>query len=44
MVSELDKSTAQKTFALIAKALLITIIASFSVCATLGFAAMTGRF
>jgi hypothetical protein len=44
MVTELDKSTAQKTFALIAKAILVSIIASLPVCATLGFAAITGRF
>jgi hypothetical protein len=44
MLNKLDKSIAQKTFALIAKALLVTIIASLPICARLGFAAMTGRF
>jgi hypothetical protein len=44
MVTELDKSTAQKTFAFVAKALLVTIIASMPVCAAVGFAVITGRF
>jgi hypothetical protein len=40
MASALDKSTAQKTFAFVAKALLVTLIASFP----LAFAVLTGRF
>ncbi len=43
MVTKLDKSTVQKTFEFVAKALLVTIIASMPVGAAVGFAVLTGR-
>ena len=44
MVTKLDRSTAQKTFAYVANVFLVTIIASMPVCAVIGFAVVTGHF
>ncbi len=43
MVTELERSTVQKSFEFFAKALLVTIIATMPIGAAVGFAVLSGR-